>query len=440
VESNRMGLSPRAWFAYERLGYGPLAVLIDYMVELDPTYFDDFWTKPGYLGFNPPESLKRARVQQATKITRIVMSDEARKMGMPAPMAAVGTQNPPAAFQFEATPAGDLKGSTLFIKSGAAMGQKLSISAQAGDLCVIGIGQDAFQAVSGIKVGDEVMIDNSIYLAAQTHHRHEPAGKDYYIFDQFIGSDGKRIYPLRQLQMGPKQSEQGCGSIEDGTFGGKMIVIETLVDEYASPWNGDWYHQKVKSVLGSKIDDSFRIWMIDNAMHGSLPYTKKDGIRISGYFGALQQALRDVSTWVEKGTPPPATSNYKIVDSQVIVAEKAADRKSIQPTVKLTANGSVRADVKVGQAVSFSGVVEVPPGTGSVVVADWDFEGTGDYPVTGEIKPTNASGSHATVTTTYTFSKPGTYFPVLRAGSQRKPDGTPFARVMNLDRVRVVVT
>jgi hypothetical protein len=41
---------------------------------------------------------------------------------------------------------------------------------------------------------------------------------------------------------------------------------------------------------------------------------------------------------------------------------------------------------------------------------------------------------------TYTFSEPGTYFPVLRATSQREGDpNTPWARIENLDRVRVVV-
>jgi hypothetical protein len=438
LEATRMGLPPRVWFMYERLGYGPLAVLIDNMVEWDPGYFDDFWKKPGYLGANPTESLKRARIQQLTKITKVVMSDEARQKGLPAPMAAVGANVVPAALQFENLPQGDLKGATLFLKSGAAAGQKISISSVVGDMVAIGIGQNAFKSVNSIKAGDEVMIDNSIYLAAQTYHRHEPAGRDFYIFDQFRGTDGKRIYPLRPVPLGPRYAELGCGNHQNGKFGGKMIAIETLVDEYASPWNGDWYHNKVKEVEGSKIDDNFRIWFIDNAMHGALPYTKKDGVRISGYLGALQQALRDVSAWVEKGTPPPANTSYKVADSQVIVPDKAADRKSIQPTVKLSANGGVRAEVKVGEPVTFSGVVEVPPGTGIVVVADWDFEGTGDYPVAGEVKSA-ASESRVTVTTTYSFSKPGTYFPVLRAGSQRNPDGTPYARVMNLDRVRVVV-
>jgi hypothetical protein len=45
-----------------------------------------------------------------------------------------------------------------------------------------------------------------------------------------------------------------------------------------------------------------------------------------------------------------------------------------------------------------------------------------------------------TVKGSYSFPRPGTYFPALRATSQREGDAaTPFARVQNLGRVRVVV-
>ena len=41
----------------------------------------------------------------------------------------------------------------------------------------------------------------------------------------------------------------------------------------------------------------------------------------------------------------------------------------------------------------------------------------------------------------HAFAEPGTYFPALRATSQRQGDATTaFARVQNLGRVRVVVT
>jgi hypothetical protein len=51
-----------------------------------------------------------------------------------------------------------------------------------------------------------------------------------------------------------------------------------------------------------------------------------------------------------------------------------------------------------------------------------------------------AGATTATVEAEHVFEAPGTYFPALRAVSQRQGDrATPYARVQNLDRVRVVV-
>ena len=99
-----------------------------------------------------------------------------------------------------------------------------------------------------------------------------------------------------------------------------------------------------------------------------------------------------------------------------------------------------RADVEAGKPVTFTAVVDVPPHTGKVVAAEWDFEGSGKFPIAGKFALTNKTGSRATLTATYTFSKPGTYFPSLRVTSQRQGDAkTPYARIQNLGRVRVVV-
>lgn len=104
----------------------------------------------------------------------------------------------------------------------------------------------------------------------------------------------------------------------------------------------------------------------------------------------------------------------------------------------MKANGGERAEVKVGEPVTFTAKIDVPPNTGKVVAAEWDFLGVGDYPTTeklGELKPS------VTLKATFTFSKPGTYFPVLRATSQREGNPqTPYGRVRNLTHVRVVVT
>ncbi len=108
--------------------------------------------------------------------------------------------------------------------------------------------------------------------------------------------------------------------------------------------------------------------------------------------------------------------------------------------VTLTANGGVRTEVAVGEAVEFCAVIEAPPGGGTVVGAEWDFEGGGEYPLAEAFDDSNSSFSRVALKTSYAFSKPGTYFPVVRASTHRQGDfKTSFARIQNMGRVRVVV-
>jgi hypothetical protein len=436
VEVTRMGFPPRTWFIYQRLGMGPLSTLIDHLKVWDPHYFDDFWKVAGYLGANPPQSLLTARIQHKTAIRKIVMTEEARKMGLPLPMAsrAAGSAGMvPAGFQVEKIPQGDLVGAGLILESG----KELFITAVVGDVITVGFGPDAGQVVNGIKVGDEVRIDNSVYLATQTYHRHQVPSSDYYTWDQFRGPNGKELYPQRSELSGPRFNRLGGGTVEAGRFSGKMIVVASLMDEYANPWNADWYRSKVKEALGAHLDESYRLWFTDHALHGG-PVQPTDNLHVIDYVGILQQALRDLSAWVETGVPPPASTSYKVVDGQIVVPPTAKERKGIQPVVTLSANGAVRAQVRVGQPVTFSAIVEASD-SGKIVSAEWDFEGAGDYPVAGQLSDTNSS--RVIVKTTYSFTKPGTYFPALRATSQRQGDPhSLYGRARNLDRVRVVVS
>ncbi|HUA22549.1 MAG TPA: hypothetical protein VMA54_00370 [Steroidobacteraceae bacterium] len=87
-EATAMGFPPRTWFAHQTLGMGAFAVLFDHVVRMDPQYFVDFWTVPGYLGANPPKSLLGARIRHKTVVTRVIMSNEAAAMGLPGPATA----------------------------------------------------------------------------------------------------------------------------------------------------------------------------------------------------------------------------------------------------------------------------------------------------------------------------------------------------------------
>jgi len=416
-EATSLGFPLRGWWNHPTMNGGPLALVAGYVPYLDPTYTDDFWTKPGYLGTDPASSVSKARIRHEATIVNVIAGPQKR-------------------IELSSVPTGDLTGADLIVTSGAAAGKAVALGAVNGKTAGFGFGANP-AVVNSIQSGDHVRIDNSSYLALQTYHRHQLPTPDMYGWNQFRTSKGEPIYPQRTVLIGPIGAMNGAGSIQSGRFKGKMIALESMMDIDALPWQADWYRTKVKEALGKRIDDEFRLYFIDHAQH-TPPAGVPAQARTISYQGVLEQMLRDVSAWVEGGVKPPASTNYKMVDSQVEVPASAAQRGGIQPVVSLTANGAARADVAVGTPVAFSAIVEVPPNTGKVVAAEWDFEGVGNYPVPATL--TDASSSRVELKTTYSFSKPGTYFPVLRVASQREGDAkTPYARVQNIGRTRVVV-
>ncbi len=452
-EVTKMGFPPRSWFGYKTMGIHGFLVLYQGVVMADRKYFtDDFWKTPGYLGAHPPASLLKARIQQVSKIKTAIPVDQAVSMGLIEPMPAQerGTADlawksiggaagsMPVAFQLEdMLPSVDFLGGDLLIKSGAAAGKILQLTKIAGDKVILGPTDPSVLTL--IKPGDEIQVDNSNFLAVQTYHRHQVPGKEYRVWDQFRDTEGKPVYPQRPMLLGPLFTRGASGVVPAGKFKGKMIVLSSLWDREAFPWQADWYRSRVKENLGDSADSHFRLWYTDHALHGDLS-KQEDPTHTVSYLGVLQQALRDLSAWVEKGINPPASTNYKIEDGQVIVPATAAERKGIQPVVTVKANGGKRAEVKIGQPVTFRATVESPPHTGKLVAAEWDFEGEGRFPAVGKFTPADKTGSRATLKVTYTFSKPGTYFTTLRVTSQHEGDTkTPYARIQNLDRVRVVV-
>jgi hypothetical protein len=124
------------------------------------------------------------------------------------------------------------------------------------------------------------------------------------------------------------------------------------------------------------------------------------------------------------------------------VAATAAERKGIQPVVIVKVNGGARVEVHTGTPVTFTAVIEVPPNTGKIVSAAWDFEGDGTFSSIQEIAKSNPaqSRSQVTVKMTHVFSKPGAYFLVLLAISQRDGNASSsLTSILNLAKVRVVV-
>ena len=450
AEVSRMGFPPQAWFDAERvrLQYTTVwAGLFDHFATWDPTYFEDFWTVPGYLGEHPTASLLAAKVEHATKIVELVMPAQAVELGMPIPMALRGLHidDVPVGYRLDDVPDADLTGAMLRFTTGKAAGHHVWISGRRGEHFATGIGQEEFDHLRHVAVGDEVLLDNTPYLAFQTYHRHQVPDREYPEWDQFRLA-GRPVYPQRPQLLGPRFVRNNGAGLLSGRFAGKMIVVQSLFDEAAYPQQADWYRRRVSSVLGDRMDDHYRIWFTDHAMHQDPALLPRIDVhphrstRIVSYHGVLEQALRDLAAWVEHGIPPPPSTGYVLDDGQIQLPATAVARRGIQPVVNLTANGGVRAEVAVGETVRFSALVEVPPGTGTIVAAEWDFEGSGDFPVAEPLTNEDMSYESLTITRDYSFAAPGTYFPALRVTSHRLEQAdSPLGRVMNLGRARVVV-
>ncbi len=157
-----MGFPLDVWFDVERVAAGYTGVfcsLIDQVIGFDPEYFDLFWSEPGYLGADLPESLAAARVQHDTTISQVVLQSEATELGLPMSMSAMfgdSEHDMPAALRLADMPEGNLQGASLILNSGDGKGAMLHIAQVIGDLVMTGFGENNFDAMRRFKAGDEV--------------------------------------------------------------------------------------------------------------------------------------------------------------------------------------------------------------------------------------------------------------------------------------------
>ena len=459
-EMTLLGVPERAWFDWQALkaNGGLLFLVADYVPLMDPTYANDFWTTPRYLGHDDPfGDLARARIQYDTTVLAVTPASPepaefpADVLFGPAYNAWEGGQYiiglPPRIFTLDSLPPGDLTGADVIITSGPGNGKSFHMMVVDRSTNTITAGGDSDpEAFQSLEPGDTVRIDNSLALALQTYHRHQvpPAAEHEYVWNQFLDSQGEPIYPQRNVLVGRTAFYNAAGAYDyTGEIQGKMLVVNNLLDSDAYPWPADWYRRfKIDPALqpGEEESGNFRLWFIDNANHTS----RVDAHRVS-YVGVLEQAFRDVSAWVEKGVPPPTSTNYKVVDDQIVLPPTAAERGGIQPVVDLTADGGVTTHVAIGEPVEFTATIQVPPGTGKVVNAEWDFNGTGDFQ-SANYAQCNGTQENVTLSATHTYSQAGSFVAGLRATSQRDGDTDTSlnqvasgAFIYNLGRVRVVV-
>jgi len=450
-EATRMGFYPESWFGWRTMGIHGFAALYQGVLMADQSYFSQFWTTPGYLGFDHPEQFDGARMQHDSTIAAVLTEadvDVARLAGTPqtqeprggvdnAFRAADGARaaNVVGFRLADMPPAMTFLGGDLLVKTGAAVGQRLTLSEVRGDLILLGVADP--RVAARLQPGDTVVVDNSNFLAMESYHRHQVPDAGYKVWDQFRKADGSPVYPQRPFLIGPAFVRGTGGAVLSGQWSGKMIVVESLWDREALPWQADWYRGLVQQNQGDATDANLRLWYTDHALHGDSSDPGPDeASRIVSYLPVLNQALRDLAEWVERGIQPSPSTGYSMKDGQVRPAAKATARLGIQPVVTLTANGGKRAQIRAGQSVRFAGTIAAPQGTGKIVWAGWDMAGTGQFATAKMPKGKQT----AKVVLTHRFDTPGTYFIGLKGASQRNGDTvSPHARIENIDRVRVVV-
>ena len=81
----------------------------------------------------------------------------------------------------------------------------------------------------------------------------------------------------------------------------------------------------------------------------------------------------------------------------------------------------------------------VPPGTGTIIAVEWDFDGSGAYPFRHE--GIDGTAAELTVSTTHAYDRPGTYFGTARVTSHRTGDvHAELCRIETIAQARTVVS
>jgi hypothetical protein len=432
-EVTALGFPVRGWWQHEALDGGSFYAVAAGVRTLDAAYVDDFWSVPGYEGADPASSVRRARVQIETTVTAVDGD----------PATAVTLAEVPAS-------ADALRGADLVVLDGDAAGSHATIGAVDGDRVELRPESDP-AAVAALGEGARVRVDNSWALALQYYHRHQVPDANQPGWDQFRDDGGRPIPPQRTTLVGNVLAGTS-GGVATGRFHGRMIMLASTMDVEAFPWSADWYHRIAEDAAGGDLDDSYRLWFMENADH-TPPKDTAAGAHIVAYTGEMQQALLDLDAWVADDLAPPPTSTYDVSDDNQVTLPDEAHRGGLQPVVGLIAaahddcdeadgapegDGGDSVEVAAGDPVSLHVKASVPPDAGEVVRIEWDDSGGGDFD--DEAAPDELA-AEATACRTHTYDEPGTYFAVARVTAQRTGDtDTPYGLVQNLARVRVTVT
>ena len=386
----------------------------------DPTYFDAFWTTPGYAGYDG-------------EVSHLVVD------GAAGSVAAVGTPNA-GGYVVSFTHAGAsyganaIKGWRLTVTSGALEGKTFHVSANAGtQISIAGYAG----AMNGLQPGDSYTLSNRDFLAWQRYHEHIVQCR----YPEYAG-DCDSLTPKRpQRPASVQQAYSTRGAELTGRIRKPVVSTAQDLDHLVYPVSIARYFDKVRAALGDRAGDMLRVYWNENHSHGN-PLTGEAN-RIVERDSTWHAAFQYMVQWVEHGTPPPGDTVAAVAPGSVTFPASAAERRGIQPVVTATANGARLIVVAPGTLVSLGGFAESP--IGNIGRYEWDFEGNSQYdcssPPAGGLPACGAGfvpGQAVSTPASRIYTTPGTYTATLRVHDDTNNPG-PFDGIENLSRVVIVV-
>jgi hypothetical protein len=401
---------------------------------LDPTYEDDFWSKPGYAGSNPPSYLSAAKMDGFAAITAVnraaggsitsIQLDPESIPPVPAASASpIGTTGQ--RFYVYAADRGTrvIDPSRRSASYGALSGtldRKTGVFRLSGDNSPI--------LLAALAPGGKIRVNNRFLLAAYFYPRHTIV-PGYYQYDQYRNSDGTPKYPQRPFSVADLTTiSQGAGILSLGNIKTRVMLFQNMSDFLAFPsWVAGYANTIEQSLGGAKANQMLRIY-----------YQERGGHSNGGIVGGIfNQALIDMMAWAEKGIAPKPSSRwtFELPLTQVILSPDAATRRGLQPVVNVDVNGSDHARVGVNQPVKLTARLEMPLTTGKIVQYNWTYGAATD----ATILPKAMQGLD--VTRSVSFSAPGNYVVRLTAIGQRDGLVNPANQTLaqNFKEVRVIV-
>jgi hypothetical protein len=417
----------------------------------DAAYFESFWTKPGYVGHDQPALVDGDLINTRLTVLRPLRAKEiaedpefdgpefASLRGLATLFAGMHDMwDIPMALEVDGLPDGYRLGAGVRVVSGQAAGRQLYCISGVGNVLLCdGEGEASNLRFSDVLPGDEVQVDNRAFLAYCYYYRHHVMDAPNW---DFLRVDGTPIYPQHELSI----NSPFMSVPYSGQFQGKLIWVHHTHDASLWPSSGIGYKDAIERVQGAGAAERFRLRWTENAEHGSPEMfvgepNRATNTRLIDYQPIINQTLADLTAWVEEGVEPAGTNfEYDYHDALVTLPPTATERGGIQPVVSVTANGGIRAEVKVGEPVELVVHAEAPPKAGTIIAVAWDFDGSGTYPLRHDV---DGSSSAVTFSISHSWDRPGTYFATALVHSHVDGDVQAIdRRLPNLAAARVIVT